>query len=181
MLILECLKILSSAPLQVTTELGAYFRQVASGSHTSLPTFLPLRLPEKLSTFLCPLRSPITPFFSSELNAALQFCWNTHEGADSIHYHMLWHLSSSSLAILLIVFNHIWITGNFPLLHETLFLPILIPNKSGILHRARRTDDPLAHFKTYITSAFSQHDSILAIFIDLEKVYDTTLGTWVSL
>ncbi|XP_063600687.1 uncharacterized protein LOC134776864 [Penaeus indicus] len=41
--------------------------------------------------------------------------------------------------------------------------------------RARSTVEPLAHFETYITSAFARHDSVLPIFFGPEKAYDTTI------
>lgn len=40
--------------------------------------------------------------------------------------------------------------------------------------RARSTADPLAHIDTYIKSAFARRESVLAVFFDLEKAYDTT-------
>ena len=45
---------------------------------------------------------------------------------------------------------------------------LLSPSQFGF-RRARSTADPLAHFETYITSAFARHESVLAIFFDLEK------------
>lgn len=50
---------------------------------------------------------------------------------------------------------------------------LLSPSQFGF-RRARSTADPLAHFETYITFAFARHESVLAIFFDLEKAYDTT-------
>ena len=40
--------------------------------------------------------------------------------------------------------------------------------------RARGTAEPLARIHTCITSAFARHESVLAVFFDLEKAYDTT-------
>ncbi len=40
--------------------------------------------------------------------------------------------------------------------------------------RARSTAEPLAFLESYITTAFARHDSVIAIFFDLEKAYDTT-------
>ncbi len=40
--------------------------------------------------------------------------------------------------------------------------------------RARNTADPLTHIDTYIESAFARRESVLAVFLDLEKAYDTT-------
>ncbi len=38
---------------------------------------------------------------------------------------------------------------------------------------ARSTADPLTHIDTYIKSAFACRESVLAVFFDLEKAYDT--------
>ncbi len=43
--------------------------------------------------------------------------------------------------------------------------------------RARSTAEPLAFLESYITTAFVRHDSVLAIFFNLEKTYDTTCVT----
>ena len=217
--VLHIRDILISEPVEVANELGNYFSQVSSGSHLS-PHFSSIKTIKERTPITFTLSSDESynaPFSSSELNAALQSCRNTHEGPDGIHYRMLRHLPSSSLSFLLTIFNHIWTSGNFPShWRDALILPFLKPNKSGTLpqdyrpialtsclckllermvnfrlmwyleshnllspsqfgfRRARSTADPLAHFETYITSAFARHESVLAIFFDLEKAYDTT-------
>ena len=40
--------------------------------------------------------------------------------------------------------------------------------------RARSTAEPLSRLDTYITTAFARQESVIAVFFDLEKAYDTT-------
>ena len=40
--------------------------------------------------------------------------------------------------------------------------------------RGQSTLDPLTSLDTYIKSAFKQGDSVLTVFLDLEKSYDST-------
>lgn len=39
--------------------------------------------------------------------------------------------------------------------------------------QGRSTSDPFTHFQTQILSAFALRDSVLAVFFDLRKVYNT--------
>ena len=50
---------------------------------------------------------------------------------------------------------------------------LLSPSQFGF-RRARGTAEPLSRLHTYIASAFARRDSVLAVFFDLEKAYDTT-------
>ncbi len=50
---------------------------------------------------------------------------------------------------------------------------LLSPSQYG-LRWACSTAEPLAFLESYIITAFARHDSVLAIFFDLEKAYDTT-------
>ncbi len=50
---------------------------------------------------------------------------------------------------------------------------LLSPCQFGF-RRARSTADPLTHIDTYIKSVFARRESLLAIFFDLDKAYDTT-------
>ncbi len=160
---------------------------------------------------------PTSHFTISELTFALHSCHNTREGLDHIHYLMIKHLPPSSLTFLLVLFNHVWMKGDFPpSCREALILPFVKPGKSGslpnnycpialtscfckLLERmvnfrlmwhvesknllspcqfgfrcACSTADPLTHINTYIKSAFARRESVLAVFFDLEKAYDTT-------
>lgn len=63
-----------------------------------------------------------------------------------VNFRLMWHLESASL---------------------------LSSCQFGFRH-ARSTADPLAYLDTYITSAFARRESVLAVFFDLEKAYDTT-------
>ncbi len=50
---------------------------------------------------------------------------------------------------------------------------LLSPSQFGF-RLARSTAEPLARLHTYITTAFARMESVIAIFCDLEKAYDTT-------
>lgn len=49
----------------------------------------------------------------------------------------------------------------------------LSSSQFGFRH-CRSTSNPLAYIETLILTAFTTRESILAIFFDLEKAYDTT-------
>ena len=53
-------------------------------------------------------------FLLSELTDALSKAHDTSPGPDDIHYQLLKHLPTSTLLILLEMFNNIWKTGNIP-------------------------------------------------------------------
>jgi ribonuclease HI len=70
------------------------------------------------------------PFSLSELQDSLNNASNTSPGPDQVHYELLKHLPLSSLEILLNIFNHIWLTGNFPSSwHQAIVVPIPKPGK----------------------------------------------------
>ena len=54
------------------------------------------------------------PFSIEELQDALHRAHDTSAGPDEVHYQLLKHLPSSSLLLLLNIFNQIWISGDFP-------------------------------------------------------------------
>ena len=54
------------------------------------------------------------PFSMEELQDALRRAHDSSAGPDEIHYQLLKHLPSSSLLLLLNIFNKIWLSGNFP-------------------------------------------------------------------
>ena len=53
-------------------------------------------------------------FSLTELSDALSKAHDSSPGPDDIHYQLLKHLPSSSLSILLEIYNSIWTTGNTP-------------------------------------------------------------------
>ena len=53
-------------------------------------------------------------FSLKELTDALSKAHDSSPGPDDIHYQLLKHLPSSSLSILLEIYNSIWTTGNIP-------------------------------------------------------------------
>jgi len=70
------------------------------------------------------------PFSMEELLQSLSKAKDTAVGPDDIHYQLLKHLPSTSLQVLLNVFNHIWMSGNFPpSWHDAIVVPIPKPDK----------------------------------------------------
>ena len=65
-----------------------------------------------------------------ELQDALRRAHDTSAGPDEIHYQLLKHLPSSSLLLLLNIFNNIWLSGNFPSdWRKAIVIPIPKPGK----------------------------------------------------
>ena len=65
-----------------------------------------------------------------ELTDALSKAHDSSPGPDDIHYQLLKHLPSSSLSILLEIYNSIWATGNIPKSwKEATVIPIPKPDK----------------------------------------------------
>ena len=69
-------------------------------------------------------------FSLTELTDALSKAHDSSPGPDDIHYQLLKHLPSSSLSILLEIYNSIWATGNIPKSwKEATVIPIPKPDK----------------------------------------------------
>ena len=69
-------------------------------------------------------------FSLKELTDALSKAHDSSPGPDDIHYQLLKHLPSSSLSILLEIYNSIWTTGNIPKSwKEATVIPIPKPDK----------------------------------------------------
>ncbi|GBN62166.1 putative RNA-directed DNA polymerase from transposon X-element [Araneus ventricosus] len=84
-----------------------------------------------------------------ELEKALSKSRNTSPGSDRISYHMLRHLSTSSLSHILRLFNRVWTEGIFPMQwQEALVVPILKPGKEP--------KDPSNYRPIALTSCFSK-------------------------
>ena len=72
------------------------------------------------------------PFYLSELTDSIMKSHDTAVGPDEIHYEFLKHLPSSSLEILLQVFNEVWVSGRFPTSwKEATINPIPKPGKEN--------------------------------------------------
>lgn len=50
----------------------------------------------------------------------------------------------------------------------------LISSSQFGFQRAKSTADPIAYLETYISTSLARQESVLAVFFDLEKAYDTT-------
>ncbi|KAG1708490.1 RNA-directed DNA polymerase from mobile element jockey [Nymphon striatum] len=125
-------------------------------------------------------------FSLEELRRSLRASKDTAPGPDSIHYQMLKHLPDCSLALMLNIFNTIWITGAIPCICKTMermincrltyYLEsnnILTRYQSGF-RRHRSTIDHLVRFETLVREAFVRREHLAAVFFDLEKAYETT-------
>ena len=53
-------------------------------------------------------------FTLHELKQAIKVSRDTSPGIDTVHYQLLKHLPEDSLLLLLYIFNHIWLTQDFP-------------------------------------------------------------------
>ncbi|KAG1655164.1 RNA-directed DNA polymerase from mobile element jockey [Nymphon striatum] len=114
-------------------------------------------------------------FSLEELRRSLRASKDTSPGPDSIHYQMLKHLPDCSLALMLNIFNTIWITGAIPSswLEATNPTIFLLNIQSGF-RRHRSTIDHLVKFETLVREAFVRREHLAAVFFDLEKAYETT-------
>ena len=55
---------------------------------------------------------------------------DTSPGMDTVHYQLLKHLPEDSLLLLLYIFNHIWLTQDFPVSWKTaIIIPVPKPGK----------------------------------------------------
>ena len=63
-------------------------------------------------------------FTLHELKQAIKVSRDTSPGIDTVHYQLLKHLPDDSLLLLLYIFNHIWLTQDFPTSWKT---AIIIP------------------------------------------------------
>ncbi len=72
------------------------------------------------------------PFTLNELQESIQKSHDTSPGPDQIHYKILKHLPLSSLAVLLDIFNKLWIENKFPdSWKEATVIPIPKPGKES--------------------------------------------------
>ena len=53
-------------------------------------------------------------FTLHELKQSINISRDTSPGIDTVHYQLLKHLSEDSLLLFLYMFNHIWLTQDFP-------------------------------------------------------------------
>ena len=69
-------------------------------------------------------------FTLHELKQAIKVSRDTSPGIDTVHYQLLKHLPEDSLLLLLYIFNHIWLTQDFPTLWKTaIIIPVPKPGK----------------------------------------------------
>ena len=65
-----------------------------------------------------------------ELKQAIIISRDTSPGIDTVHYQLLKHLPEDSLLLLLYIFNHIWLTQDFPTSWKTaIIIPVPKPGK----------------------------------------------------
>ena len=98
-------------------------------------------------------------FTFKELKSALNKAHDSSPGQDKIHYQFLKHLPSTSLSVLLDIFNDIWQSGVFPLSWwEALVIPIPKPGKDA--------SDPANYHPIALTSC---------LFKTLERMVNNSL------
>ena len=69
-------------------------------------------------------------FTLHELKQAIKVSCDTSPGIDTVHYQLLKHLPDDSLLLLLDIFNHIWLTQDFPTSWKTaIIIPVPKPGK----------------------------------------------------
>ena len=71
-------------------------------------------------------------FTLHELKQAIKISRDTSPGIDTVHYQLLKHLPEDSLLLLLYIFNHIWLTQDFPTSWKTAII-IPVPKSGKVL------------------------------------------------
>ena len=71
-------------------------------------------------------------FTLHELKQAIKISRDTSPGIDTVHYQLLKHLPGDSLLLLLYIFNHIWLTQDFPTSWKTAII-ISVPKPGKVL------------------------------------------------
>ncbi len=121
-----------TTPLEISNTLAETFAQKSSANNYSqkFQKFKDTKEKKKLN-FNSKNKEHYNKLFTlKELKSALSKAHDTSPGPDKIHYQFLKHLPSSSLFILLDMFNSIWQTGEFPTSwREALVIPIPKPDK----------------------------------------------------
>ena len=134
-------------PADVANEIGNAFAERCRVSNAD-PAFLRRKrrietLPVDFST--SEQLSYNRPFSKAELRSAITKLRSVSEGPDMVHNDMLRHLPDCALDALLVIFNHLWESGEFPASwREATVIPLLKPGKSGA--------DPLHYRPISLTS-----------------------------
>ena len=77
------------------------------------------------------------------LKQAIKISCDTSLGIDTVHYQLLNHLPDDSVLLLLYIFNHIWLTQDFPTSWKTAII-IPVPKPGNVLSDPGRYW-PIAH------------------------------------
>lgn len=113
--------------------LGLHFQQVSSSSQYTERFLRKKREAEKsiINVSGGSREKYNVPFSFEELMRALYNCKSSAPGPYQIHYFMIRHMHSSTLDLLLILFNRIWLEGFFSAAWTTaIIVPLLKPGKS---------------------------------------------------
>ena len=120
-------------PKEVANTFGEHMSDISEGSQ--IPQFQ--RIKQRVE------RRPISftggddedynvPLTMSELDNALKLSSNTSPGEDEVYYHMIRHLSETSMLFTLSLFNRIWSEGDFPSMWRVaIVIPFLKPGKAA--------------------------------------------------
>ena len=120
-------------PGRVAEILATHFSNISKGEHLSRE-FLNRKSVEEqtILDFSTDLSLPYNkPFIMKELESSLTKSKSTAEGPDGIHYDMLKHLSSESKDFLLMIYNRIWRSCEFPEWNISWILAFIKPGKNG--------------------------------------------------
>ena len=67
-------------------------------------------------------------FALHELKLVIKISRDASPGVDTVHYQLIKHVPDDSLLLLLYIFNHIWLTQDFPTSWKTAII-IPVPNR----------------------------------------------------
>ena len=67
-----------------------------------------------------------------ELKQAIKISRDTSPDIDTVHYQLVKHIPDDSMLLLLYIFDHIWLTQDFPILWKTAII-IPVPNPVRLL------------------------------------------------
>ena len=108
-------------------------------------------------------------YLHCKLKQAIKISCDTSPGIDTIHYQLLKHLPDDSMLLLLYIFNHIWLTQDFPTSWKT---AIIIPAKYRYYYPCSR----VRCFQTLVvTGLFIAHTNCLCK--RMERLVNSKL-TW---
>ena len=151
-------------PADVANEIGRAFSERSRGDCSDGPFVRHRARCERTGVnFSTSERLPYNePFTMTELQSSINCLRSVAEGPDTIHNEMLRHLPSSTLDILLTLFNSLWERGIYPdAWREATIIPLLKAGKSG--------SEPLHYRPIALTSSLGKL---------MERMVNSRLSWW---